>query len=76
MKRFLTAASLLLLALGAAQAQVLPAKWCSDVKIRFFAGGAEAYRSKKPALCFSPLAPSGSTEILTPRRQTCCVSAF
>jgi simple sugar transport system substrate-binding protein len=41
MKRFLTAASLLLLALGAAQAQVLPAKWCSDVKIRFFAGGAE-----------------------------------
>ena len=41
MRRLLTAASLLLLAMGAAQAQVLPEKWCSDVRIRFFAGGAE-----------------------------------
>ena len=41
MKRLLTAVSLSLLVMGAAQAQVLPEKWCSDVQIRFFAGGAE-----------------------------------
>ena len=35
------AAGLLLLASGAAQAQELPDKWCSGVKIRFFVGGNE-----------------------------------
>jgi simple sugar transport system substrate-binding protein len=30
-----------LLGAGSAQAQVLPQKWCSDMRIRFFVGGAE-----------------------------------
>lgn len=38
---FAAAAAIITLTAGSAYAQVLPEKWCSDVHIRFFAGGAE-----------------------------------
>lgn len=38
---FAAAAAIITLTVGSAYAQVLPEKWCSDVHIRFFAGGAE-----------------------------------
>ena len=41
LKTVLAAASLVLLASSAVQAQALRDKWCSDVHIRFFVGGAE-----------------------------------
>jgi simple sugar transport system substrate-binding protein len=40
-RHLLAAAGVLLLGIGAAEAQVLPENWCKDVRLRFFAGGAE-----------------------------------